>query len=155
MAGGRLPQALPEAAQLLDSPLRREAQQMLERCTGQSFGTNRARWAAWLEARRERLRVRLLGLVVEAPDGPLKAEDVLVTLNGRPFVHAGELAAPPLGPLALVRKHKVLTVTPTVPPQGLKVYPSYVVFLDGKAISGGEIERHLEGVSVAFSGGSG
>jgi len=90
MAGGRLPQALPQAAQLLDSPLRREAQQMLERCTGQSFATNRARWAAWLEARRERLRVRLLGLVVEAPDGPLKAEDVLVTIDRT----AGRAAGP-------------------------------------------------------------
>ena len=41
-------------------------------------------------------------LVVEAPDGPLKVEDVLATVNGRPFAHAGELTAPPAGPLALV-----------------------------------------------------
>ena len=142
MASGRLPPLLQESLPLLQSEARAQALAMLQRATGQSLGADERAWRDWLVTRHDRIRTACLGLVVDAPKGPLENRDVLVAVNGR-ACDFRILASLPAGTVRVVRHGRVREIILAEPPEGIKVFPSYAVFLDGVPVSGGNVEELL------------
>ena len=147
MTSGLVPPLMFGAAKLLeakDDALRAAAARLLQRCTGESLGTDADEWRAWLSERKDSLRVVCVGVVIDAPQGPLQEGDGILAIDGHPCT-PGTLDAPPAGNVRLLRNGKQHDVTLHAPAEGIRLFPQHIVMQGNAIISAGEAESRLRG----------
>ncbi len=88
------------------------------------------------------MRVACVGLVVDAAQGPVREEDAILAIDGQPCGF-GDFDRLPSGTVTAIRGGKRIEIELPAPVEDVKIFPSYVVFLDDTLISRGEVETRV------------